>query len=77
ASEVALMQQSLPGQETVPRSLLDPTSPDWVEDRQSWLNIERALRRYVEFHTDRPIRSAMLLEGCFPSSSLALSAGYP
>jgi DNA repair protein RecO (recombination protein O) len=28
-----------------------------------WVNIERALRYYIQYHFDRPIRSATLLEG--------------
>jgi DNA repair protein RecO (recombination protein O) len=33
-----------------------------------WINIERALRYYIQYHFDRPIRSATLLEGLARSS---------
>lgn len=33
-----------------------------------WLTIERALRHYAQYHFDRPIRSATLIDACFPSA---------
>lgn len=45
---------------------------DWVEAdsdllnlRQNWLTLERALRHYAQYHFDRPIRSADLIDVCF------------
>ncbi|NJP08603.1 MAG: DNA repair protein RecO [Leptolyngbyaceae cyanobacterium RU_5_1] len=40
-----------------------PTSVD------EWLAIERILRPYAQYHFDRPIRSAALMDACFLSSS--------
>jgi DNA repair protein RecO (recombination protein O) len=34
---------------------------------QAWLGVERSLREYVQYHLNRPIRSAMLVESCFSS----------
>jgi DNA repair protein RecO (recombination protein O) len=34
-------------------------------DRQIWLPIERILRHYAQYHFDRPIRSATLIDTCF------------
>jgi DNA repair protein RecO (recombination protein O) len=31
----------------------------------AWLSIERILRHYAEYHLDRPIRSAALIDACF------------
>ncbi len=47
-------QRSLPGMTT-------------AEQRQlGWQRIEQLLRQYAEFHFDRPIRSATLIDACFP-----------
>ncbi len=35
--------------------------------QKHWLTIERALRHYAQYHFDRPIRSATLIDACFPS----------
>lgn len=32
---------------------------------QNWLTIERVLRHYAQYHFDRPIRSATLIDACF------------
>ena len=34
-------------------------------DRGAWLSIERTLRQYAQYHFDRPIRSAELIDACF------------
>lgn len=34
---------------------------------QDWLSIERVLRHYAQYHFDRPIRSAALIDLCFVS----------
>lgn len=36
-----------------------------------WRRIERLLRNYAQFHFDRPIRSAALIDSCFASSAYA------
>ncbi|MBD2101190.1 DNA repair protein RecO [Leptolyngbya sp. FACHB-261] len=35
----------------------------------SWAMLERLLRRYAQYHLDQPIRSAALIESCFPLSA--------
>ncbi|PSB02001.1 DNA repair protein RecO, partial [Merismopedia glauca] len=32
---------------------------------RAWLGVERSLREYAQYHLNRPIRSAMLVESCF------------
>lgn len=36
---------------------------------EDWLSVERLLRQYAQYHFDRPIRSASLVDACFLSSS--------
>lgn len=33
--------------------------------QSAWLSVERALRQYAQYHFDRPIRSAALMDTCF------------
>ncbi len=35
---------------------------------EDWLSVERLLRQYAQYHFDRPIRSAALIDTCFLSS---------
>ena len=72
AAELALLQQlgkaelvftqasslpSIEGGDTAPHSL--------------WRRVERLLRNYAQFHFDRPIRSAALIDSCFASPAYA------
>jgi DNA repair protein RecO (recombination protein O) len=46
-------------------------------NHQVWLSIERILRHYAQYHLDRPIRSAALIDACFaptPSPSVTHDA---
>lgn len=52
-SAESITQRSLPGMTTAEQRLL------------GWQRIERLLRQYAEFHFDRPIRSATLIDACF------------
>lgn len=47
--------------------------PAAVIPTQAWLSIERILRYYAQFHFDRPIRSAALVDTCF----LKLPTAHP
>ncbi|NCJ06548.1 DNA repair protein RecO [Synechococcales cyanobacterium C] len=38
-----------------------------------WLSVERALRQYLEYYLERPIRSAALIETCFPTDAAVIS----
>jgi DNA repair protein RecO (recombination protein O) len=66
ASELMLMQQLFRVQEALPQAHTPPPELLALADSaQEWLKVEQALRNYVQYHTDRPIRSAALLESCF------------
>jgi DNA repair protein RecO (recombination protein O) len=43
--------------------------PQPVHALLSWLAVERVLRDYAQYHFDRPIRSAALIESCFSAQS--------
>jgi DNA repair protein RecO (recombination protein O) len=65
-SELMLLQQLIRVQNALPQAHTPP--PELLalaESAQEWLKVEQALRNYVQYHTDRPIRSAVLLESCF------------
>jgi DNA repair protein RecO (recombination protein O) len=47
---------------------LASASLEWSE---LWVGLERLLRVYLEFHFERPIRSAQLLDLCFESDAVA------
>jgi DNA repair protein RecO (recombination protein O) len=40
---------------------------------QAWLSIERVLRHYAQYHLDRPIRSAALIDACFAPANAPFS----
>ncbi len=54
SNELALMQQ-----------LADTELSQVEQSNPSWLSIEKILRQYVEYHFDRPIRSAALIDSYF------------
>lgn len=68
ALELALLQQL-----AQPELLeLDALSPELEQNAFSastyhatWLRVERLLRQYAQYHFDRPIRSAALIDTCF------------
>jgi DNA repair protein RecO (recombination protein O) len=79
ASELSLMQQL-----TLDNDLMTPPALAFsvpLADLDPWLNVEKALRAYVQYQTERPIRSAALLESCFnPKSAFnspAVSVSHP
>jgi len=43
-----------------------PFTADAEHMRLLWQRIERLLRQYAEYHFDRTIRSATLIDACFP-----------
>lgn len=47
----------------------DLTAIDQFSDAV-WFSLERLLRQYAQFHFDRPIRSASLIDSCFASPEL-------
>lgn len=42
-----------------------PILKDALTPLQVWFSIERILRQYAQYHFDRPIRSATLIDACF------------
>ncbi len=71
ASELYLLQQlahaHLPEQVLPPAATNQPiiTPAKFVASSTLWLSVERLLRQYAQFHFDRPIRSATLIDTCF------------
>lgn len=77
ATELALFQQlanpqlpQLDGQPPGSDSLggdemSSSVSPNSAASIRVWLSIERTLRHYTQYHLERPIRSAALIETCF------------
>lgn len=43
---------------------------------QNWLTAERVLRHYAQYHFDRPIRSAALIDICFSSVTVSSSVNH-
>ncbi|MEM6519102.1 MAG: DNA repair protein RecO C-terminal domain-containing protein, partial [Cyanobacteria bacterium P01_C01_bin.70] len=65
AQELVWLQQLGDNELITQRSL-----PGLTTDQQrflGWQRIERLLREYAEFHFDRSIRSATLIDACFPA----------
>lgn len=70
APELMLLQQLFRVQAVLPQAQTPPPELLALSDTPSeWLKVEQVLRTYIQYHTDRPIRSAALLESCFPSPS--------
>jgi DNA repair protein RecO (recombination protein O) len=73
ASELGLMQRLFQVQRTTPPSQTLPSELlELADAAPDWLRIEQVLRGYMQYHTERPIRSAVLLESCFSSYSVAV-----
>lgn len=72
AIELALLQQlSKPEIVRSDGSLLDADTDSIPPSclAEAWLTVERVLRHYAEYHFERPIRSASLIDSCFFSPS--------
>lgn len=50
---------------TLMQQLADTELSQAEQSNPSWLSIEKILRQYVEYHFDRPIRSAALIDSYF------------
>lgn len=50
---------------TLMQQLADTELSQVEKSNSSWLSIEKILRQYVEYHFDRPIRSAALIDSYF------------
>lgn len=72
ATELALLQtliQALPSSLSETEAALDFAQLAIFNDL--WFSIERLLRQYAQYHFDRPIRSAALMDACFLNSSIS------
>jgi DNA repair protein RecO (recombination protein O) len=73
AIELTLLQtliQALPSSPTeTETSTLD--FAQLADFNELWFSIERLLRQYAQYHFDRPIRSAALMDACFLNSSVS------
>ncbi|MBT9311123.1 DNA repair protein RecO [Leptothoe kymatousa] len=72
AAELALLQQLAQPELvfTQDRSLTSIGGVD-AAPHGLWRRVERLLRNYAQFHFDRPIRSAALIDSCFASPAYA------
>lgn len=68
ASELSILQHLAHADLPQPQDLLPPEA--WPTINQAWAAIERALRAYAQYHFDRPIRSASLMDACFLDPSI-------
>ncbi|NJN85721.1 MAG: DNA repair protein RecO [Leptolyngbyaceae cyanobacterium SL_7_1] len=69
AVELALLQQlSKPEIVRSDGSLLSAPADAAQPSVDAWLTVERVLRHYAEYHLERSIRSASLVDSCFLSS---------
>jgi DNA repair protein RecO (recombination protein O) len=68
--------QALPSSPT-----LSETSPlDFAQlatFNELWFSLERLLRQYAQYHFDRPIRSAALMDACFATPSISSQSPEP
>jgi DNA repair protein RecO (recombination protein O) len=70
AVELALLQQlSKPEIVRSDGSLLSAPAGVAQPSSEAWLAVERVLRHYAEYHLERSIRSASLIDACFLSQS--------
>lgn len=73
AAELALLQQL--AQAELPKTAsLESTSTEFAKSEGVWQLIERVLRYYAQYHFDRPIRSATLVDACFASTEYSLTS---
>ena len=68
AVELQLLQAIAAPAHPAETSAIQPQTPDFsrlAASNADWLKIELLLRQYAEYHFDRPIRSAALMNTCF------------
>lgn len=79
ATELALLQtliQALPSNTNQAKaSALD--FAQLASFNEFWFAIEQLLRQYAQYHFDRPIRSAALMDACFLNSSISSQSPEP
>ncbi len=79
ATELVLLQtliQALPSHPT--ESVASPLDfAQLATFNERWFSIERLLRQYAQYHFDRPIRSAALMDACFANLSISSQSPEP
>lgn len=79
ATELVLLQtliQALPSRSTE----ADAVPLDFAQlatFNEFWFSLERLLRQYAQYHFDRPIRSAALMDACFANPSVSSQPPEP
>lgn len=75
ALELALLQQLSKPELVATASLWDGSGASLGrQPHDLWLRIERLLRQYAQYHFDRPIRSAALIDACFTGATYGAAA---
>jgi DNA repair protein RecO (recombination protein O) len=75
AAELDVLQQL--AEPDLLQNLMQPEEALSVSNgHQNWLSIERVLRHYAQYHFDRPIRSAALIDSCFASIRFSSPTRY-
>lgn len=64
ASQLTILQQLAQANLPQPVGSTSPTRT-LIAPERVWTTVERLLRQYAEYHFDRPIRSATLIDACF------------
>lgn len=67
AVELALLQDLAQAELPQPQEFFTPQPQTDRSSDQLWLTVEHILRQYAQYHFDRPIRSAALVDACFLS----------
>ena len=68
ADEWSLLQQVVSRQHRTSTEAIDTVAPQTLPDApEVWLSLERALRYYAQYHFERAIQSAHLIDSCFAS----------
>lgn len=70
-AELALLQQLSHSEPLVTQVGVSFSEDQLAGPHELWRRLERLLRTYAQFHFDRPIRSAALLDSCFSPSAYA------
>lgn len=66
ADEWSLLQEVVKRQHRMAGKVAQPAAPSMQDDSpEIWLSLERALRYYAQYHFERAIQSAHLIDSCF------------
>lgn len=65
ATQLSILQHLAQAELPQPDVLSLPVGASHTLVEQGWVGVEQALRQYAQYHFDRPIRSATLIDACF------------